>query len=169
MIYSIGHGGTTLDNVGRLMRELHIMFLVDVRSKPFSRWQPQFNKRHLAEQLANAYLWRPDLGGLDGNVISEESLTWLAELGGKQNILIMCSEGDFNRCHRHSKIAARLWNRTPPVPVIHISREGNQTPAFREGEVAPMPADQPRVPAFDRTDQEVKPVEDDDAQLSIFP
>ncbi len=132
MIYSIGHGKTTPDNVARIMRDLDIKTLVDVRSKPFSKWQPAFNRDALRRLLGEAYLWRPDLGGLKGNVISEESLDWLACFGESQNIIIMCSESNPQECHRHTKIAARLWQRTPPVPVIHLDGQGNETPAFTE-------------------------------------
>lgn len=61
MLYSIGHAGTTLDNVQRLMSELDIAVLVDVRIQPSSRWQAEFWMPALKKRLGGAYVWRKDL------------------------------------------------------------------------------------------------------------
>lgn len=46
-IYTIGHSGHTLDKFIQLLKANAITQLVDVRSTPASRFQPQFNKENL--------------------------------------------------------------------------------------------------------------------------
>ncbi len=117
MLFTMGHERQSLESLARIMRANRITFLVDVRSKPFSR-QREFCMPALREALCDSYIWRPDLGGLDGNVISEESLSWLGQKASIQNILIMCKEDDPDQCHR-SKIAQRL--RAHGVKVEHLT------------------------------------------------
>ena len=138
MIYTIGHGGTKVDKVIERMEALGIEILVDVRTKPFSRWQPEFNLAKLRDRLGEAYLWRKDLGGL-GDEITDESLEWLVRFAATRNVVIMCSERDPHKCHRHHKIATRLWLRTPRVPVIHLRHNGTQHPAFSDGDAPAHP------------------------------
>lgn len=105
------------------MDELNITVLVDVRTLPFSRWQPDFSMPALRKRLGESYPWPKDLGRF-GDKITEESLDWLVEFGRSRNIVIMCSERDPAKRHRHSKIATRLWLQSEPVPMIHLRRDG---------------------------------------------
>ena len=43
-LYTIGHSNHSLDQFIRLLEENGIMTLVDVRSAPYSRYNPHFNK-----------------------------------------------------------------------------------------------------------------------------
>src|SRR5205823_11570665 len=65
-IYTIGHGNRTFDELVEALRAHGIAQLVDVRSFPGSRRNPQFGREQLERSLpANriAYAWRKDLGG----------------------------------------------------------------------------------------------------------
>ncbi len=65
-IYTIGHGNRTFDELVEALRTHGIAQLVDVRSFPGSRRNPQFGREQLERNLpANGigYVWRKDLGG----------------------------------------------------------------------------------------------------------
>lgn len=50
-IYSIGHTNHTIDNFILMLIKQNINCIVDVRSTPFSKYTPQFNKEILRESL----------------------------------------------------------------------------------------------------------------------
>jgi uncharacterized protein (DUF488 family) len=65
-IFTIGHGNRTLDELVEALREHAITQLVDVRSFPGSRRNPQFNREQLERSLPASgmtYLWLKELGG----------------------------------------------------------------------------------------------------------
>src|SRR3989304_81649 len=66
-LYTIGHSNHTAEKFLELLHEHGIEVLVDVRSQPFSRYNPQFNDNNLASALKGAgirYLFMGDqLGG----------------------------------------------------------------------------------------------------------
>ncbi|MBI5651592.1 MAG: DUF488 domain-containing protein [Chloroflexi bacterium] len=51
-LYTIGHSNHKLDKFIRLLEENHIGTLVDIRTAPYSRYNPQFNKENLASALS---------------------------------------------------------------------------------------------------------------------
>ncbi len=53
-LYTIGHSNQTTDDLLRLLKENYIHVLVDVRSQPYSRFNPQFNRESLKYALAQA-------------------------------------------------------------------------------------------------------------------
>ncbi len=50
-LFTLGHSNHTLDKFVRLLEDNGIMTLVDVRSAPHSRYNPQFNKENLEAVL----------------------------------------------------------------------------------------------------------------------
>jgi uncharacterized protein (DUF488 family) len=50
-LYTIGHSNHSLDHFIRLLEENGIMTLVDVRTAPYSRYSPHFNKEGLETAL----------------------------------------------------------------------------------------------------------------------
>lgn len=50
-LYSIGHGNHSLEKLISLLDENGIALLVDVRSAPYSRFNPQFNKEGIQRAL----------------------------------------------------------------------------------------------------------------------
>ena len=55
-LYTIGHSNQTMDDFLRLLKENYIRVLVDVRSQPYSRFNPQFNRDSLKFSLADAMI-----------------------------------------------------------------------------------------------------------------
>jgi uncharacterized protein (DUF488 family) len=85
-----------------------------------SRYCPQFNRSFLEAHLPVEYLWMPDLGGL-GFVapdVFDEAIDKLLCFSKRYCVCVMCSERDFEKCHRHTKIQPALEERG--VKVIHI-------------------------------------------------
>jgi uncharacterized protein (DUF488 family) len=65
-IFTIGHSTRTADAFLALLREVHVDLLVDVRSIPRSRTNPQFNTDVLAETLSQAGIGYTHLAALGG-------------------------------------------------------------------------------------------------------
>lgn len=129
--------------------------IVDVRTVPRSRTNPQYNFEILADELAPArigYERIAELGGLRGRsrtVAPEVNAFWhnqsfhnyadyalsgefergldrLTALGAEHSVAIMCAEAVWWRCHRRI-IADYLLLRG--WKVVHIMGEGRNEPA----------------------------------------
>ena len=55
-LYTIGHSNHAIEHFCRLLDLFGVMILVDVRSSPYSRYNPQFNKEMLAASLDAKYI-----------------------------------------------------------------------------------------------------------------
>jgi len=126
IILTVGHSTRTLAEFIAMLRAHAVTAVVDVRTVPRSRHNPQFNKDSLSDSLSKAglgYIHMPGLGGLrhaksdspNGGWRNasfrgyadymqtpefEESLDRLIELAKKDRIAIMCAEAVPWRCHR---------------------------------------------------------------------
>jgi uncharacterized protein (DUF488 family) len=146
VILTIGHSTRPIDEFIGLLLAHGVRRIVDVRSIPRSRHNPQFNRDTLPETLAAegiSYTHMPGLGGLrharadspnsgwrnnsfrgfaDYMQTGEfaESLEKLMELGKRERIAVMCAEAVPWRCHR-SLIADALLARG--ISVAHIMGE----------------------------------------------
>jgi uncharacterized protein (DUF488 family) len=142
-IYSIGHSTRAIDEFVAMLRAREVTTLVDVRTVPRSRWNPQFIRESLAWSLAQAsirYLHMPGLGGLRrprpesintgwrhagfrGYADYMETAGFERELGTliaearRAPVAFMCAEAHPRRCHR-SLIADALTARA--IEVEHI-------------------------------------------------
>ncbi len=145
-IYTIGHSNHEIEQFLDLLHQFGITCLIDVRSAPYSRYAPQYNKRPLRESLQahdliylhfeqefGARQTRPSLLTAEGKVDFDkfratdafkqgvERLRKGLELG--YTIALMCSEGDPFDCHRFSMIAYHLVKEG--LPVKHILPDGS--------------------------------------------
>jgi len=135
-IFTLGHSTLTLEDFVRTLRAHGIRQVVDVRSIPRSRRNPQFNKSSLPrslEKISLGYVHLPGLGGLrhakrdspnagwrntsirgyaDYMQTAEfaESLEEAIRLAKQDRIVLMCAEALPWRCHR-SLIADALLVR----------------------------------------------------------
>ena len=50
-IYSIGHGNKSIDILIEELRHFEINYLIDIRSKPYSKYSPHFNQNELKFSL----------------------------------------------------------------------------------------------------------------------
>ena len=155
LIHTIGHSDHTTETFVDLLRQHGITLVVDVRSQPYSRWTPQFNRETLARDLQDAgivYQYLGDaLGGrpadpdlydpgqehanyqrVEQTSAYQAGIDQLLDLAGTEQVAVMCSEGDHRRCHRHLLITQTLLGRG--VRVLHIQPDG----ATVEGELIPQ-------------------------------
>ncbi|MFZ7274969.1 DUF488 family protein [Avibacterium avium] len=145
-IYSIGHGGRTIETFLNLLKEYQIDFLIDVRTNPFSRFHSHFNKEYLEEYCKRhsiRYLFLgDDLGGkpkdrscydeeghiLYDNVMEKDFFIRSANrliTAYKKNLRVacMCSELKPCECHRSKMIGRYLSNQN--IEMSHIDENGN--------------------------------------------
>ncbi len=148
-IFTIGHGGRTLDEIVEQLRDKGVRFVVDVRSQPYSRYQPEFSRDALEKGLAGAglrYIFMGNqLGGRpddpscyteNGNVDYDQCRERPLFREGIQRILtgcergyylaLLCSEGNPKNCHRSGLIGEALVAiKDIRVEVVHLLPDGS--------------------------------------------
>lgn len=155
-LYTIGHGNRKLEDFLALLRDFEIEYLIDVRSQPYSKFNPQFNQNDLKlflERNNIKYVFMGDtIGGRpkdtscydnEGKVDYEALKTKEFFLKGMDrlktaynkdiNVVIMCSESKPCECHR-TKLIGRVLN-AENVILKHIDEHGkikDQTTVINE-------------------------------------
>ncbi|MDB6183255.1 DUF488 family protein [Paracoccus fistulariae] len=147
MIYSIGHGNRSWSQFLSILKENNGKYLVDVRSFPRSKFNPDFNQDSLEAACKDAgikYLFLGDsLGGKpkkkslydhDGRAdytrMSEEddykaSISRLQKASSlEENTFIMCSELCPSQCHRSKLIGKTLEDLG--IHPVHIDKRGSK-------------------------------------------
>ncbi len=143
-IYTIGYGNRSITDFIGLLQKYKINFLIDVRSRPYSRYNPDFSKEALERKLKQArisYVFMGDtLGGrpndstcyVDGKVnyakvrekaffqngIGRIQTAWEKQL----YVALMCSESKPHECHRSKLIGVTLFKEG--IDVAHIDEDG---------------------------------------------
>jgi hypothetical protein len=148
IIFTIGHSNLAAESFLALLRHHGLETLIDVRSAPFSRFRPHFSRRALSAYLDDAgirYIWagstlggRPDdpacyrdgivrKGNVDYGIMSrqasyQDGVRQLLANAADGPVVVMCSEEDPRRCHRHHLLEPSL--RELGAAVLHIRRDG---------------------------------------------
>jgi uncharacterized protein (DUF488 family) len=132
MLYTIGYQG--MKSTAELIQMLidnGVTDLVDVRSKPYSRFHYQaFDRDKLKpviESQGIRYIWKGDILGGFGS-IKENALEWLFDFHMGRRACVMCFEQDPDQCHRKNEIARRLAPRN--VEIVHLSTQAKQQSLF---------------------------------------
>ena len=141
-LYTIGYGNRTASELFTLLRKQGIEKLIDVRSVPYSRYRPMFNRNNLAIQAqleGIEYIFKgQELGAkLNGSYPNYEVLRnrpeymeglkyLIGEIDTGYNIAIMCCELDHLKCHRYSLIGEDMFQLD--YDVIHINKQGELIP-----------------------------------------
>jgi uncharacterized protein (DUF488 family) len=143
-VWTVGHSNHELDDFALLVSNEQIECLVDVRSYPYSRYAPHFNRDELEAAMTRhgvRYLFMgEELGGrptsedhydaeghaLYGPMSEEQSFTAalerLVEGVRRYRIALVCSEGDPQDCHRRLLVGKVLTDRG--VELRHILPDG---------------------------------------------
>ncbi|MBI4764652.1 MAG: DUF488 domain-containing protein [Deltaproteobacteria bacterium] len=143
-IYTIGHSNHSWENFLALLEEGRIEVVVDVRSSPFSRYAPHFNKDILENSLPRAgikYLYlgnilggRPeteelydDKGHVNYDQIEQsphfqEGINRLLKGAQSYKVALLCGEEDPAQCHRRLLIGRVLCKHG--IGIIHIRGDG---------------------------------------------
>lgn len=143
-VFTIGHSTHSWERFVALLRSANVTAVADVRSAPYSRHYPQFNRYELREELRSdgisyAFLGK-ELGGRPSEprfycegVADYEKMAQAQEFNKgldrvisgakKYRIALMCSERDPLDCHRCLLVGRSLAQRG--VRVRHILDNGN--------------------------------------------
>lgn len=151
-LLTVGHGTADQETFTRLLHGAGIERIVDVRSFPGSRHNPQMGRQELERWLPAAdvdYRWERRLGGRRRMPADSPDTWWrveafrayaahmrtaefaegfaaLHELAGGTRTAVMCSETLWWRCHRRMiadhAVAVAGWD------VQHLGHDGGLTP-----------------------------------------
>lgn len=173
-IYTIGHSTRQLEEFIALLKQYDITQLVDIRSIPRSRHNPQYEQTALGKTLPEhgiRYIYLKSLGGLRHVTKDSENLGWhnlsfrnyadymqtpefqagideLIEIAKKAPSAIMCAEAVPWRCHR-SLVGDALTVRGVDVEDIISEKSMKKheiTPfAVVDGEKITYPNDEPKT------------------------
>ncbi len=119
---TIGYGGLSIEDFIKILKDRNVNCIVDIRSRPYSKKNKDFNKESLREYLMKNdifYEWYgKELGGrsknkelynekgiIDYDKISQtesfkDGISKLDELSKVKNVCVMCTKEDPSECHR---------------------------------------------------------------------
>ena len=152
VLLTVGHGTATQAEFQELLERAGVQALVDIRSVPGSRHNPQFARQALEEWLPRAgvtYRWETGLGGFRRGKSNSAhlalrhpafrsyadymetpafvaSLDQLLQGAGRQVTAVMCAETLWWRCHR--RLLADYLVLVGKVPVLHLDHRGHLSP-----------------------------------------
>lgn len=144
-IFTIGYGKRSQKGLLEQLSHAGVSYVVDVRSAPYSRFQPEFSREPLAQSLREShikYVFMGDLLGgrpkdddcyTDGKVDYTKTRTkdffirGIARLRKAHeqglNICLLCSEAEPSQCHRAKLVATVLVDEG--IEVNHILPDGS--------------------------------------------
>jgi uncharacterized protein (DUF488 family) len=159
-VYTVGHGTLSEASLIDVLRGAGIAHVVDVRSFPRSRRNPQYGHEQLERWLPDAgigYSWDRRLGGRRVGAVDSPNVAWrheafrayadhmatpefhagldaLVDLASTTTTVVMCAESVWWRCHR--RLLADALVLLHHVPVEHLFHDGRTahhqpTPAAR--------------------------------------
>jgi uncharacterized protein (DUF488 family) len=152
VLVTVGHGTAAREEFSALLLGAGVLHLVDVRTAPGSRRNPQFGRLEMVEWLPAAgiaYRWEPDLGGFrrpgpgSPNVALrhpslrgyadymttrpfDEALRGVLVEARGQKTAVMCSESLWWRCHR--RLIADAATLLMGAKVSHLGHDGRLAP-----------------------------------------
>jgi len=144
-IWSVGHSNHTGERFLELLRAHEIALVADVRSHPYSRFAPHFNRESLQSELSRSgvgYAFFGDaLGGRPARAehydeqgralygpMSErpafrQGIERLLALAREQRVALLCAEGDPEHCHRRLLVGRVLTAER--VELRHVLPDGS--------------------------------------------
>lgn len=124
-VFSVGHSSVPKEKLLERLQAHRIDRVIDVRTKPYSRFNPQYNRAALEAYLtANGIVYDfrgSQLGGLSENVNYDETLLEVSKLAETENIVLLCSEKDHKKCHRFTMLTPDL--EALGASITHITYE----------------------------------------------
>lgn len=141
-LYTVGHSNRTLDEFLSLLTENEVTAIADVRSSPYSRMNPQFNRDQLKRSLQEKNIAYVFLGQELGARRDEEccyedgvaryeliakteafidGLKRIRDGSQSHRIALMCAEKDPLTCHRTILVCRHLKDE---IAITHIVTDG---------------------------------------------
>ncbi|MBL7147173.1 MAG: DUF488 domain-containing protein [Phycisphaerae bacterium] len=146
-LFTIGHSNHSLDFFLELLVAHRLSTIADVRSSPYSKYSPHFNKDVLDSVLRNAnidyiFLGR-ELGAqrseddcyIDGQAKYERiahlptfrhGLERVLQEVERNRVALLCAESDPIACHRTILICRELKKICPDLEITHILGDGTE-------------------------------------------
>jgi uncharacterized protein (DUF488 family) len=150
MLLTYGHGTESSERTVATLRAASVSSLVDIRTAPGSRRNPQFTRAAMEGWLPEAgigYRWEKRLGGFRRPGGNNPDVAWredmfrgyaehmrsadfLAAIGGvlaeaaTRQVAVMCSETLWWRCHR--RLVADFVSLARGVEVRHLMHDGRR-------------------------------------------
>ena len=142
-LFTIGHSDHEIEPFVDLLQRHGVTAVADVRSHPYSRYLPQFNRETLAGALQRggiAYIFLGnELGArrtepecyVDGQARYDriartpafaEGLRQVRRELAEHRLALMCAEKDPLTCHRMILVCRAL--RSEPIDIVHILADG---------------------------------------------
>jgi len=142
-LFTIGHSTHTIERFVELLKTHDINALCDVRSSPYSRFTPQFNREPLKDELSQHHIIYLYLGEElgprssdptcyeEGKVqynrlaqknIFKQGINRLRKGATRYRIALMCAEKDPLTCHRMLLVCRNL--RQDDIIIKHILEDG---------------------------------------------
>lgn len=174
-VFTIGHSNHTEVHFLALLKQHSIQAIADVRSAPYSRMNPHFNREFLQRSLSGAGILYVFLGLELGARSSDPSCyqngqvqfdrlartsLFLAGLDRistgitKHRIAILCSEKEPLECHRTILVARALVERNITVHHIHADGSTETHAALIERLASSLPLRSAELHLF-RTDEQL--------------
>jgi len=162
-VLTVGYGKRSIEELISLLKQENVEFLVDLRSKPVSRFNSAFSKEVLADSIGKAgirYVFMGDsLGGRppdptcyeDGHVVYDlvrpkefyrAGIKRLLDAASKgYRVCLLCSESKPEECHRSKLVGVSLVSSG--IEVVHVGARGER---MTQAEVlARLESDQPTL------------------------
>jgi uncharacterized protein (DUF488 family) len=151
MVFTLGHSNLEFAGFVALLKQHGVQAVADVRSSPYSQFNPQFNRETLQRALRDegiAYVFlgeelgarrserecyvggRADYSRIAQTPAFVRGLDRIIQGAAKMRVALMCAEKDPLDCHRCILVSPRLVERG--IEVRHILSDGsleNQTQA----------------------------------------
>ncbi len=148
-VLTVGHSTATSDELAELLTGAGVQLVVDVRSAPGSRRNPQFSRSELESWMPAAglgYRWEPDLGGFRRKTADSPNTALrhpsfrgyadymatdqfhdalerlIAEDASHEVVAVMCAETLWWRCHR--RLIADAATLLFDARVGHLGHDG---------------------------------------------
>ena len=142
-IFTVGHSDNSIEWFIELLRTHRISALADVRSSPYSKFNPQFNRDQLQAALKLCHIYYVPLGAelgarrkepecyVDGKAryeliaqtsLFQEGLRRVRQGAEQHRIALMCAEKDPITCHRAILVCRHL--KPARIPISHILQNG---------------------------------------------
>lgn len=144
-VYTVGHSIHSMERLIEILKSNKISEIIDVRSQPYSKFQPQFNRRDIEGPLRAAgisYLFLGnDLGARSNDtscyVNGRAQYQRIAATKGfglaidrvlsesaDNRVALMCAEKEPLECHRTLLVGQALFSQG--IKVAHIHSDGRQ-------------------------------------------
>ena len=138
-MFTIGHSNHAIERFLALLRDAGVRLLADVRSTPYSRRVPQFNRERLRDSLktegidyrhfGEALGGKPRDGTRDYAAAARTpafaaALDAVVDEASRSPLALMCAEREPMDCHRTILVSRHLATRG--VDIVHLLADGGR-------------------------------------------